>query len=228
VREESPGRQLGADIDPPGERVRRDHLSGKARASWGRRSGTGRGLLASAALAALLVVTGCSDSGRSTEGGYIGTSASRVTVVPADQRKPAATVAGTRLGGKDTISSADHPDKVVVINVWGSWCPPCRQEAPDLEKASRQTKDKAAFIGITTKDYDPAPAEAFVRKFEITYPSIYDPTGNVLLSLAGDLPPSAIPSTLVIDPQGRIAARVLGTISTDSLVDLVDDVAAGK
>jgi thiol-disulfide isomerase/thioredoxin len=175
-----------------------------------------------------LVLAGCSDSGRNTEGGYVGTSASRVTVVPPDQRKPAATVSGTKLGSKDTISTADYADKVVVINVWGSWCPPCRQEAPDLEKASRQTKDKAAFLGITTKDYDPAQAEAFVRKFQITYPSIYDPTGNVLLSFAGDLPPSAIPSTLVIDPQGRIAARVLGTISTDSLVDLVDDVAAGK
>ncbi len=175
-----------------------------------------------------LVLAGCGDSGRSTEGGYVGAAASRVTVVPPTQRKPAATVSGTKLGSKDTISTADFADKVVVINVWGSWCPPCRQEAPDLQKASQQTKGKADFLGITTKDYDPAPAEAFVRRFGVTYPSIYDPTGNVLLSFSGDLPPSAIPSTLVIDRQGRVAARVLGTISSDSLVDLVDDVAAGK
>jgi thiol-disulfide isomerase/thioredoxin len=175
-----------------------------------------------------LAAAGCSGDDRSTEGGYVGTSTSRVTVVPPDQRKPAASVSGPRLGSKDTLSTADFAGRVVVINVWGSWCPPCRQEAPDLEAASRQTRDKAAFVGITTKDYDPAPAEAFVRAFKITYPSIYDPTGSVLLSFAGDLPPSAIPSTLVIDGHGRIAARILGTITTDSLVDLIDDVAAGK
>jgi thiol-disulfide isomerase/thioredoxin len=227
VREKLRPRKLGAtNNDTPGESVVSDHFSGKVRAGRPRRSRT-RALVTGLALLCL-AAAGCSDSGRSTEGGYVGTSASRVTVVPPEARKPAATVSGTKLGGTGTISTADYADKVVVINVWGSWCPPCRQEAPDLEKASRQTKDKAAFLGITTKDYDPAQAEAFVRKFQITYPSIYDPTGNVLLSFAGDLPPSAIPSTLVIDPQGRIAARVLGTISTDSLVDLVDDVAAGK
>ena len=194
-----------------------------------RRSPLGRRLGAWFVLAvALGVLTGCSSGDRSTEGGYVGTSTNRVTLVPPDQRKPAATVSGARLGGKDTISTADYAGKVVVINVWGSWCPPCRQEAPALEAASRQTKDKAAFVGITTKDDDPAPAEAFVRKFSISYPSIYDPTGNVLLSFAGDLPPSAIPSTLVIDGQGRMAARVLGTVSADTLVDMVDDVAAGK
>ncbi|WP_344801894.1 TlpA family protein disulfide reductase [Microlunatus ginsengisoli] len=176
----------------------------------------------------VLAAAGCSGSDRSTEGGYVGTSASRVTLVPPDQRKPAARVSGTALGGTGTISTADYAGKVVVINVWGSWCPPCRQEAPELEAASKQTKGKAAFVGITTKDYNPAPAEAFVRRFAITYPSIYDPSGNVLLSFAGDLPPSAIPSTLLIDAEGRVAARVLGTVTTDTLVDMIDDVAAGK
>jgi thiol-disulfide isomerase/thioredoxin len=177
---------------------------------------------------ACLLAAGCGGDGRSTDGGYIGSTSSRVTLVPPDQRTAAATVSGPKLGGGGTVSSADQAGKVVVINVWGSWCPPCREEAPDLEQASRQTADKAAFLGITTKDYDPAPAEAFVRRFDITYPSIYDPTGNVLLSFSGDLPPSAIPSTLVIDREGRIAARVLGTITAGSLVDLIDDVAAGR
>jgi thiol-disulfide isomerase/thioredoxin len=180
------------------------------------------------ALALCLIAAGCGGDERSTEGGYVGASSSRVTVVPPDQRKPAATVSGTELGGTGTISTRDFPGKVVVVNVWGSWCPPCRQEAPELQAASQQTKDKAAFLGITTKDYDPAPAEAFVRKFKITYPSIYDPTGNVLLSFGGDLPPSAIPSTLVLDQQGRVAARVLGTITAETLVTMIDDVAAGK
>jgi len=163
----------------------------------------------------------------SGEGGYIG-SDSRVTMVPPDQRKPAATVSGTRLGSTQTVSTADFAGKVVVINVWGSWCPPCRQEAPDLQAASEQAKGSAAFLGITTKDYDPAPAEAFVRAFSITYPSIYDPTGRVLLAFAGDLPPSAIPSTLVIDKQGRVAVRILSTISRQTLLEIIRDVAAGR
>ena len=171
---------------------------------------------------------GCSSGDRSTDGGYVGTSASRVTLVPPAQRKAVPAVSGDRLGGSGSISTAAYPGKVVVLNVWGSWCSPCREEAPALEAASKKTAATAAFLGIATKDNDPAPAEAFVRSFGITYPSIYDPSGQVLLSFAGDLPPSAIPSTLVLDKQGRIAARVLGTISTDSLVDMVDDVAAGK
>ena len=118
--------------------------------------------------------------------------------------------------------------KVVVINVWGSWCPPCRKEAPDLQAASVETKDIAQFVGITSKDYDPAPAEAFVRSFKISYPSIYDPSGKVLLAFSGDLPPSAIPSTLIIDRQGRLAVRVLSEVSKITLVDMINDVADGR
>jgi thiol-disulfide isomerase/thioredoxin len=182
--------------------------------------------------ACLLLTTGalasCSaDQPTSGEGGFIGSS-SRVTMVPPDQRKPTAAVSGTRLGSKQTITSSDFAGKVLVINVWGSWCPPCRREAPDLQAASEQTRGTAAFLGITTKDYDPAPAEAFVRAFSITYPSIYDPTGKVLLAFSADLPPSAIPSTLVIDRRGRLAARILSTISRQTLVDIIGDVAAGR
>ena len=183
---------------------------------------------AAALAGVLLLAAGCSSTDRSTDGGYVGTTASSVTLVPPDQRKAIPTVSGDRLGGQGTLSTADYAGKVVVINVWGSWCPPCREEAPALEAASEKTAGTAAFVGITTKDSDPAPAEAFVRSFGITYPSIFDPTGNVLLSFAGTVPPSAIPSTLVLDQQGRIAVRVLGTVSTDTLVDMVHDVAAGK
>ena len=115
-----------------------------------------------------------------------------------------------------------------MINVWGSWCPPCRKEAPDLQAASVETKNVAQFVGITSKDYDPAPAEAFVRNFKITYPSIYDPTGKVLLAFAGELPPSAIPSTMIIDREGRLAVRVLSEVSKITLVDMINDVANGQ
>src|SRR4029453_14159003 len=124
--------------------------------------------------------------------------------------------------------SQDYRGKVVVINVWGSWCPPCRKEAPDLQAARVETKKTAQFIGFTTKDYDPAPAEAFLRSFQITYPSIYDPTGKVLLAFAGQLPPSAIPSTMIIDRQGRLAVPVRRGGTKITLVDMINDVANGK
>src|SRR5215216_4540891 len=108
------------------------------------------------------------------------------------------------------------------------WYPPCRKEAPDLQAASVETENVAQFVGITSKDYDPAPAEAFVRSFKITYPSIYDPTGKVLLAFAGELPPSAIPSTMIIDREGRLAVRVLSEVSKITLVDMINDVANGR
>jgi thiol-disulfide isomerase/thioredoxin len=151
-----------------------------------------------------------------------------LTRVPPDQRKELPTVSGPALGSGRTISTQDYRGKVVVINVWGSWCPPCRKEAPDLQGASVETKDVAQFVGITSKDYDPAPAEAFVRSFQITYPSIYDPSGKVLLAFAGELPPSAIPSTLIIDREGRLAVRVLSEVSKITLVDMINDVADGR
>ena len=99
---------------------------------------------------------------------------------------------------------------------------------PALQGASETTQQTAHFVGINTRDYDPAPAEAFVRVFKISYPTIYDPSGKTLLPFAGQLPPSAIPSTLIIDQQGRLAVRILGSISEITLVDLISDVAAGR
>jgi thiol-disulfide isomerase/thioredoxin len=151
-----------------------------------------------------------------------------LTRVAPDQRKELPTVSGQALGSNKTISTEDFRGKVVVVNVWGSWCPPCRKEAPDLQAASTETRNVAQFVGITSKDYDPAPAKAFVRSFKITSPSIYDPTGKVLLAFAGELPPSAIPSTMIIDRQGRLAVRVLSGVSKITLVDMINDVANGR
>ena len=95
--------------------------------------------------------------------------------------------------GKE-ISTADLTGKVVVLNVWGSWCGPCRAEAPALQKASEATAGTAQFIGLNTRDIDQGPPVAFNRSNKITYPSIWDPTGSVLVSLSGTLPPKAIPS----------------------------------
>jgi thiol-disulfide isomerase/thioredoxin len=186
-----------------------------------------------AVLAATLIVVSCARTGadeQTRSAGQVGypTVPRNLTRIPPDQRQELPIVSGPALGSNRTISSQDYRGKVVVINVWGSWCPPCRKEAPDLQAASVETKDTAQFIGITSKDYDPAPAEAFVRSFQITYPSIYDPNGKVLLAFAGELPPSAIPSTMIIDRQGRLAVRVLSEVSKITLVDMINDVAAGR
>ena len=91
-------------------------------------------------------------------------------------------------------------------------------------KAAGRTKDVAVFYGINIRDLDPGPAQAFSRAFDITYPSFYDPDGAMLLKFS-ELPPKAIPSTLVIDRKGRSAARFLGEVSTATLVQAINDVA---
>ena len=187
-----------------------------------------------AALAAsvlLLLGSSCSTTGAdeptrsSGQEGYVGVE-SNLSQIPPAERKPVPTVSGDSLDGQP-VSTGDYPGMVVVVNIWGSWCPPCRKEAPALQSASEQTEDIAQFIGITVKDNDPAKPKAFVRANQITYPSIFNPTGDKLLSYAGSLPPSAIPSTLVIDAQGRLAVRVLGSISERTLVTIIEQVAAG-
>jgi thiol-disulfide isomerase/thioredoxin len=152
----------------------------------------------------------------------------RVTVIPPAERQPVAEVAGPDLDGTGTLSSRAYPGKVVVVNVWGSWCGPCRKEAPDLQAASRETADVAQFLGVTSKDRQPAAARQFVRENKVGYPSIFDPSGQALLAFSSVLPASAIPSTMVLDREGRLAVRVLGPISTITLVQMINDTANGE
>jgi thiol-disulfide isomerase/thioredoxin len=216
----------------PGGRLLRRHSGTKSvspRFSSARR----RALRWAGGLAAMLMLVACTATGadeQTRSAGQVGypTVQGNLTRLPPDQRKELPAVSGPALGSNKTISTQDYRGKVVVINVWGSWCPPCRKEAPDLQAASVETKNVAQFVGITSKDYDPAPAEAFVRGFKITYPSIYDPSGKVLLAFSGELPPSAIPSTMIIDRQGRLAVRVLSEVSEITLVDMINDVADGR
>jgi thioredoxin len=175
--------------------------------------------------AATLVVTGvsaCSSTSASDDKGFAAGDGSW-SKLPADKREPAAVLTGTDLNGKK-ISTADAKGKVIVVNVWGSWCAPCRHEAPALVKAADSTKNVAAFYGINTRDLDPGPPQAFSRAFHISYPSFYDPDGALLLKFT-ELPPKAIPSTLVIDRKGRSAARFVGEVSTATLVQAINDVA---
>ena len=183
---------------------------------------TGAAAVASALLA--LGLSGCSSSAASgaPDKGYISGDGT-LTVVAAAERGGAVAFAGTTLDGKP-FDVADHRGQVVVVNGWGSWCPPCIAEAPALERVWEQTRSQEVqFVGINTRD-QAAAARAHERRFEISYPSIDDDSGRVLLAFRGTLPPVAIPSTLVLDRQGRVAARVLGKVSAPTLRGVVDDV----
>ena len=179
------------------------------------------------ALVVLLTLAGCSSTGqqqaeRKGQTGFVA-GGGTLTVFAAGDRKPAPKVSGQTLDGK-TWSLPDQAGKVVVLNVWGSWCSPCRKEAPDLVAASKRLGAGTVFAGLNTRDLDPAPARQFVREFGVTYPSIYDPSGKQLLGFRGQISPQSIPSTLVIDAQGKVAARILGAVTTATLVDVVHDV----
>jgi thiol-disulfide isomerase/thioredoxin len=184
-----------------------------------------------AALAVLaacaLVATGCSTSGQGTgTSGYVSGSGAVTLLAPAD-RNPAPDLEGTTLDGA-SLALDDYSGQVVVINVWASWCPPCRSEASDLVAAARSlAAENVQFVGIDTRDTD-ANARSFVRDAGVTYPSIVDPHGQTLLGFDPSLAAVALPSTLVLDAQHRVAARVLGPITATTLRDLVLDVAVAS
>lgn len=193
----------------------------------------GRWLALAAVLLIVIGAAGCttSSSGKDeqtgSENGYVAGDR-QLTRVPVKDRKKAPAISGPSVTDtKKTISTADHAGKVIVVNVWGSWCGPCRMEAPALQEASVATKDHAQFVGIDSRDSGVAQPQAFQRANKITYPSIFDPDGSQVVKFE-KLPPSAIPSTMVIDKKGRVAVRILGPISKATLIDIIDDVAAGK
>jgi thiol-disulfide isomerase/thioredoxin len=185
-----------------------------------------------AALLLLAAVTGgglagcSSDVGSSGDQGYVAGNGIITSLDVADRKAPGP-VSGTTLEG-NRISLSDYAGKVVVVNVWGSWCAPCRAEAPMLADAARDLASRdVVFLGIDSRDPSTAAARAFVRRFDVPYPSIYDQRGRTLLSFRGTLTPNSVPSTVVVDRQGRVAASVLGEITRTTLYDLVDEVAKG-
>lgn len=174
---------------------------------------------------ALLVTAGCGtgSAGTGTQGFIDGTGT--ITRLAADKREKPGPVSGTTLQGAK-VSLEQYAGKVVVINVWGSWCGPCRSEATVLAAAARKLIPQGVvFLGINTRDTSEDNALAFERDRAIPYASIYDPGGRNLLAFHGTLSPNAIPSTVLIDARGRVAARILGAVtSAQTLVDLVADV----
>ena len=173
------------------------------------------------------VTSGCGSSADTGDKGYIdGTGI--ITRLAADERRKPGAVSGETLDGKK-LSLSQYDGKVIVLNVWGSWCPPCRKEAPTLASASRElARDGVVFVGVNTKDSSPDQGLAFERRYGVPYDSFFDPSGRTLLAFSGTLNPSAIPSTVVLDKQGRVAASILGGVpGRQTLIDLVRDVEKG-
>lgn len=183
--------------------------------------------------AAALVLTGCASNDPlaqqyrdGSDKNYVAGDGSIMEVSPADRDAPITFEGTTELG--ESVSSEDYLGEVLVVNFWASYCGPCRVEAPDLEKVSQEWAGKgASFLGINT--YDGAEqALAFSRKYGVSYPSVLDAkSGEAQLAFAGKVPPSALPTTLVLDREGRVAARILGQVQAASILDaLIETVAA--
>lgn len=193
------------------------------RARLTRRRRTAAALVAAAA--AVLALAGCGSGGGTApaRAGFVAGDGT-ITVIEPDRRGQPIDLAGTTLEGQ-RLDVATFRGAPVVLNVWGSWCGPCRKEAPDLEAAHQQLQARGvSFLGINTREEDPAQALAFQRSFEVTYPSLADQGGTLLLSLRGAVAPNAIPTTVVLDDQGRIAARITGATTRTTLVDVVESV----
>ena len=144
----------------------------------------------------------------------------------AGSRQVAPSVTGATLTGQK-LTLASYRGAVVVLNFWGSWCEPCRAEAPALAALAAHFQAAGVrFLGVDILD-SPASAEAFLRNFRISYPSLNDPGDEIALAFRGTVPPQGIPTTLVIDRGGRIAARIVGGVSYDGLKALIAQIAAG-
>jgi thiol-disulfide isomerase/thioredoxin len=142
-------------------------------------------------------------------------------VIPEDQRGTAPEFSGTMLETGEKFLSSALADQVVVLNFWGSWCAPCRVETPEFSEVSTEFGTAGVqFLGVNVKETDKQFATAFIDRFGIGFPSLYDPRGEVALAFR-DFPANAIPSTIVIDPQGRVAAVYTGSVSQGDLRSVI-------
>ncbi len=179
---------------------------------------------AAGTLALALAACGAQDSGAGdvVGQGFVSGDGSVQQWTPAERTDPV-TVEGTTFEG-DQVSTEDWRGDVVVLNTWYAGCAPCRAEAPDLvELATERADDGVRLLGINTED-DAGTGLAFQRTFEVPYPSIEDRSGQVVARLSGVVPLQAVPSTVVLDAEGRVAARVIGQVAASTLDAIVDDV----
>ena len=166
-----------------------------------------------------LAITACGGGGTSASEESFVSGDGSTTYIKVSDRKIAPAITGMTLSGS---TYTNQKGRVAVVNVWASWCSPCRAEAPTLVALANKYTD-VAFIGILTRD-NPANAEAFERRFKIPYPTVID--DSILLGFKGSLPANAIPTTVILDKSGLVAARISGVVTVASLSKLIEKVSA--
>lgn len=181
-----------------------------------------------AAAAVLVVAAGCS-SAEGGDSGFISGDGTITKIDPAE-RESGPTLEGESLEGKQ-VSTEQFDGQTLVVNVWGSWCGPCRSEAPELVEASRKLKPKdVQFLGLATKSQagegTPSQDVRFAKEAGFTFPTIQDYDGEQVLRFVDSVPAMGVPTTWIIDDQGRVAAQVRGETTASTLVGLVEDVQA--
>ncbi|MEU0401799.1 TlpA disulfide reductase family protein [Streptomyces sp. NPDC006197] len=189
-----------------------------------RRALTAVGMLSAAALA--LSACGGENNGKSGGGGNTNfvTDTGGISTVAKGERTAPKEIAGETLDG-ERLDVAAFKGKVVVLNVWGSWCGPCRAEAPHFVKAAKDLKGQGVeFVGLNTRDFNKQQALTFEEDYGVTYPSLYDPNGKLILFgfPKGTLNPQSIPSTVVLDKEGKIAARSLMALDEKKLRSMIE------
>jgi thiol-disulfide isomerase/thioredoxin len=184
-------------------------------------------VLAAAVLAGVLLilvlVTGWPGGGT---GGVTTVDGNASAVIyPAGHRPLAPDFSGTTLTGSK-LSFSDYRGQVVVLNFWGSWCVPCRAEAPTLAAvASKYQRSGVSFLGVDVRDTT-ASALAFARSFHVSYPSVSDQSSAITLDFTAKVPIAGTPTTLVVDRTGHIAGAVFGTVTYPELTAILAKVAA--
>jgi len=170
----------------------------------------------------LLLLTGCAGGGISAqnENSFVAGSGN-ATFVKKSERKDAPKISGTTLNSGDKTLNLNQ---VTVINVWASWCAPCRAEAPVLQDFSIRYP-QVQFAGILTRD-NLSSAKAFYENFQLTYPTFTD--DSLLLGFSGSIIPNAIPTTLIIDKNGKVAVRISGEVTVATFQKLLDKVLANE
>lgn len=170
-------------------------------------------------LSLTLLATGCA-TGNATEseGDFVAGDGSVRTFSPAE-REPAPAVTGTTLDG-EALDLADL-EGIVVVNFWASWCGPCATETPHLVAIANEYSDRGvSVLGVNVKD-QPANARSFEREFSVPYPSLYDEAAAIAASFGG-IGPAALPSTIILDAQHRVAVRAFGAVDAAKVSRYLD------
>jgi thiol-disulfide isomerase/thioredoxin len=191
-----------------------------------------RALHLATAVALALTLGACTGSGdelaaqyrEGTGQNYISGDGALTILAPDSRATPVEFSGPTDLG--DTFTSADYAGQVIVVNFWYAGCPPCRLEAADLEAVYQEFKDQGVvFVGVNIMDQAPT-ALTFAKEFGVTYPALLDANdGAVRLAFSGQIAPNAVPTTLVLDKDARVAGRISGLLSDpEVLVGMIESV----